>query len=107
MAGADPMSLGSGHHAHLVELDGIPGRVVDECLAVASDDDGVADLEALGAQLLHHRIEIKDLDGEVLTDVGRHRSFDEMDLLGAEVDPRAPIPKSGRSSRKVPPRTPV
>ena len=70
-----------------MKLDGIAGRIVDEGLAVRADGDGVPDFEALGAQLVHHGVEITDPDGEMLAVIRGNRSLDQMHLLGAQVDP--------------------
>ena len=64
-----------------------PGRVGEERLAVCTDGDGIPDLDAPPAEFPDHLVEVGYLNCEVLTEVGRHRSFDEMDLLGPEVDP--------------------
>ena len=78
---------------YLVELDHVSCRVVDERLAVCADGAWVPDRDALRAELLHHDVEVRDLNCEVLTDVRRYGSFEEMDLLVSEIDPRAGDPQ--------------
>jgi hypothetical protein len=71
----------------LVELDDVTRGIGDEGLTVLTDREGIPDHEALRTQLLHHSIEIGDLHCEVLADIRQSGRFDQMDLLGADVDP--------------------
>jgi hypothetical protein len=60
----------------LVELDDISRRIVDECLTVRTDGTGIIDHDVLRSQLLHHCIEVRDLNGEMLTETRRYGGFD-------------------------------
>ena len=70
-----------------MQLDDISRRVVQKRLAAGPDGDWVGQLDPPRSQLVHDGVEIGDADGEVLAEVGGNASFDEVDLLGAEVDP--------------------
>ena len=72
------------------------GKLVMQCVLVTRaaaildgliTSDRIADLDAPATQLPDHLVEVGHLNCEVLTEVGRHRSFDKVDLLGPEVDP--------------------
>jgi hypothetical protein len=70
-----------------MQLDDIAGRVIDERLTIGSNADRVPHVKSLGAQLIYDGVEIGNLDREVLAHVRRDRSFNQMDLLSAQVDP--------------------
>ncbi len=78
---------------HLVELNDIAARIGYKGLAIASDLERVAHLEAPGPQLANELREIGDLEGEVLAKVWWCGRFNEVDLLFAHVDPGARHPK--------------
>ena len=85
---------GSGP-AHLVEFDRVPGRIGQKSLEVRGDGTRVGDLEASIPQLRDGGADVGYLHREVLAEVGRRRSFDEVELLTAEVDPSAAEPEIG------------
>src|SRR6202790_579677 len=75
--------------SHLVQLHGVPGRIVKERLAVRPRVNGIGDVHPLRPKLGHHGVEIADPNGEVLAQVAGDRGLEEMDLLSPEVDPGA------------------
>jgi hypothetical protein len=78
-----------------VELDHIAGRVADEGLTAGADWRRVGRPVATRPQLSDDGIEIIDAHGEVLAEVGRSRSLEEMNLLVADVEPSTSKAKVG------------
>ena len=78
-----------------MELDHIARRVADEGLTAGGDWRRVGRPVATCPQLGDDGIEIVDAHGEVLAEVGRRRSLEEVDLLVADVEPSTSKAKVG------------
>src|SRR5689334_22248824 len=72
----------------LVELDHISGGILHDRLLGKWRGERVGDLEALGTQLVDHRVEILEQQREMLPLLGRQIALDEVQLLIAGVEPR-------------------
>src|SRR5262245_26426544 len=71
----------------LVQLDEVAGGVVEERLAVATHGHRIAHVDAPAPQLVDHRVEVVDEQREVLTTGRGRRREDQVDLLGAGIEP--------------------
>ena len=70
-----------------MQLDEVASGVVEERLAVASHGHWIAHIDAPAPQLVDHRVEVVDEQREVLTTGRGWRRKDQMNLLGAGIEP--------------------
>jgi hypothetical protein len=88
-AQAVPFTCARSRGGGLMELDRVAGRILQERLASGPDDDRVGDDDAPTAQLGDARVDVGDLESEVLPHVRWRRRAYQMHLLAPGVEPCA------------------
>jgi hypothetical protein len=71
----------------LMELDEVAGGVAQERLAAAAHGNRIAHVDAPAPQLVDGSVEVVDEQGEVLAPGRGRRRVDEVNLLGAGIEP--------------------
>lgn len=84
-----------------MEFHAVAGRVGDEGLTARAHGPGIAHFNTPVTQLGHRGLEVVDLKGEVLAEIGRRLPLDQMDLLAAGVEPGAAEGKVGAVSPRL------